>query len=267
MNGGDGDDTQVWNPGDDDDTMNGEAGNDTTEVNGGPGGEDFTVKPSATPGRVQFDRTGPDPPGPFNLDIGTTENLVVNANGGNDTIKGAKGLAELIDSTFNGGDDNDRIKGTDGKDVLTGGKGRDLIRSFDKAADKVRCNGGFDIAFVDRRDSVRSCEIVLGGLLRVKTLTKSVSVNGNVAGLKLKCVGTARCEGLAVLRKGGKSLGGKSFAMKRGKTKTVRIKLKKRGRNLLAKTSGSSLKVQLRIDAKDSKGNGWRTTNRIKLKG
>jgi Ca2+-binding RTX toxin-like protein len=267
MNGGDGDDTQVWNPGDDDDTMNGEAGNDTTEVNGGPGGEDFTVKPSATLGRVQFDRTGPDPPGPFNLDIGTTENLVVNANGGNDTIKGAKGLAGLIDSTFNGGDDNDRIKGTDGKDVLTGGKGRDLIRSFDKAADKVRCNGGFDIAFVDRRDSVRSCEIVLGGRLRVKTLTKSVSVNGNVAGLTLKCVGTARCNGLAVLRKGGKSLGSKSFAMKRGKTKTVRIKLKKRGRNLLAKTSGSSLKVQLRIDAKDSKGNGWRTTNRIKLKG
>jgi Ca2+-binding RTX toxin-like protein len=267
MNGGDGDDTQVWNPGDDDDTMNGEAGNDTTEVNGGNVDEDFRVKPAATPGRVQFDRTGPDPPGPFNLDIGTTENLVVNANGGKDTIKGSKGLAELIDSTFNGRDGNDRIKGTDGKDVLSGGKGNDLIRSRDKASDAVKCNGGFDVAFVDRRDRVRGCEIVLGGLLRVKALTKSVSVNGNVAELSLKCVGTARCKGLAVLRKGGKSLGGKSFAMKRGKTKTVRIKLKKRGRKLMAKASGSSLKVQLRIDAKDSKGNGWRTTNRIKLKG
>ena len=92
-------------------------------------------------------------------------------------------------------------------------------------------------------------------------------MNGNVAELSLKCVGTARCKGLAVLRKGGKSLGGKSFAMKRGKTKTVRIKLKERGRKMLAKASGSSLKVQLRIDAEDSKGNGWRTTNRIKLKG
>ena len=35
MSGGDGDDTQVWNPGDDDDTMEGGPGNDTTEVNGG----------------------------------------------------------------------------------------------------------------------------------------------------------------------------------------------------------------------------------------
>ena len=110
------------------------------------------------------------------------------------------------------------------------------------------------MAFVDRRDRVRGCEIVLGGLLRVKALAKSVNVTGNVAGLKLKCVGTARCEGLAVLRKGGKSLGGKSFAMKRGKTKTVRIKLKKRGRKMLAKTSGSSLKVQLRIDADGLEG-------------
>ena len=97
------------------------------------------MKPSATPGRVQFDRTGPDPPGPFNLDIGTTENLVVNANGGNDTIKGSKGLAELIDSTFNGGDGNDRIKGTDGKDVLSGGKANDLIRARDQASDDVKC--------------------------------------------------------------------------------------------------------------------------------
>ena len=189
----------------------------------------------------------------------------MNANGGNDTIKGSKGLAELIDSTFNGGDGNDRIKGTDGKDVLSGGKANDLIRSRDQASDDVKCNGGFDLAFVDRRDRVRGCEIVLGGRLRVKALAKSVNVNCNVAVLKL--VGTARCEGLAVLRKGGKSLGGKSFAMKRGKTKTVRIKLKKRGRKMLAKASGSRLKVQLRIDAEDSKGNGWRTTNRIKLKG
>ena len=267
MAGGDGDDTQVWNPGDDDDTMEGGPGNDTTEVNGGDGGEDFKVKPSATAGRVSFDRTGPDPPGPFNLDIGTTENLVLNANGGNDRIKGSKRLAGLIDSTFNGGDGNDRIKGTDGKDDLSGGKGSDLIRSRDKAGDAVECNGGFDVAFVDRRDRVRGCEIVFGGKLRVKALGSSATVTGNVAALTMKCVGTARCKGLAVLRKGGKSLGGKSFAMKRGKTKTVRIKLKKRGRKLLAKSSGSTLKVKLRIDARDAKGNGWRTTDRIKLKG
>ena len=71
--GGDGDDTLVWNPGDGDDTNEGGAGNDTIEVNGGGGGEQFTVRPSPTAGRVLFDRTGPTPPGPFNLDIGTAE--------------------------------------------------------------------------------------------------------------------------------------------------------------------------------------------------
>ena len=111
------------------------------------------MNPSATAGRVSFDRTGPTPPGPFNLDIGTTENLVVNANGGNDRIIGSKGLAELIDSTFNGGDGKDRIKGTDGKDVLSGGKGSDLIRSATRRPTRSSCNGGFDIAFVDRRDT------------------------------------------------------------------------------------------------------------------
>ena len=85
-----GDDTMVWNPGDDDDINDGGDGNDTSEVNGGSGGEQFTVKPSSVPGRVLFDRTGPTPPGPFNIDIGTTELLRLNAGGGDDTITGAK---------------------------------------------------------------------------------------------------------------------------------------------------------------------------------
>ena len=66
-----GDDTLVWNPGDGDDINEGGDGIDTIEVNGGGGGEVFTVKPSTTVGRIAFDRTGPTPPGPFNLDIGT----------------------------------------------------------------------------------------------------------------------------------------------------------------------------------------------------
>jgi Ca2+-binding RTX toxin-like protein len=267
MSGGDGDDTSVWNPGDDDDTMVGGAGNDTTEVNGGDVDEDFTVKPSATAGRVAFDRTGPSPPGPFNLDIGTTENLVVNANGGNDTIIGAKGLAELIDSTLRGDDGKDRIKGTDGKDKLSGGKGRDLLRARDKASDAVNCGGGFDLAFVDRRDRVRGCEIVIGGRLRVKHSAKSVRVARGVAALELRCVGTQRCKGTAVLLRGSKSLGRKGFALKRGKAKTVRIKLSRRARRLLAGGSAKGMRVKLRITSRDSRGNGWRTTDGIRLKG
>ena len=108
-NGEAGDDTLVWNPGDGDDVNEGGAGSDdVVEVNGG-GNEDFTVKPSATPGRVAFDRTGPTPPGPFNLDIGTSEKLDFNGRAGNDTLVADGGLAALgfaLDLSGGDGDDN-----------------------------------------------------------------------------------------------------------------------------------------------------------------
>jgi Ca2+-binding RTX toxin-like protein len=261
-----GDDTMVWNGGDDDDINEGGADNDTTEVNGGGGPEDFEVGPSPVAGRVLFQRTGPTPPGPFDIDIGTTENLRLNAGGGNDEIKGKKGLAGLIASTFNGDEGNDRIKGTDGEDLLSGGKGFDIIRSRDKAADQVEGDGGFDIAFVDKRDTVRGVEIVLGGALKVKVSAKSVNVAGGVAALTFRCVATKGCSGLALLRHDGKKIAGAKFKMGKKKTQTVRLKLNKRGLRLLAKAPKKGLKVQLRIDAKDAAKNGWRTDSPLKLK-
>ena len=85
--GGDGDDTIVWNGGDDDDLNEGGAGNDTSEVNGADADERFTIKPSPTAGRVLFDRLATPGPGPFSIDIGTTEQLHLEANGGNDRIR------------------------------------------------------------------------------------------------------------------------------------------------------------------------------------
>src|SRR5215203_1659616 len=256
-----GDDTLVWNPGDGDDTMDGADGNDTIEVNGGGGGEQFTVKPSSTPGRVQFDRTGPTPPGPFNLDIGTSENLVLNAGGGDDTITGSKGLAGLIKSTFNGDDGNDRITGTDGEDVLNGGMGDDIIHARDKAEDRIDCGSGFDLARVDKRDVVRGCNIVIGGGLKVKIRSKVLQVAGGALALKLRCVGTRRCEGRVTLVRGGKKLGTKNFDIKR-QSKTVRLKLNRRGLRL---ASAKGAKVGVRIDAKDTDGNGWRSTTTRRL--
>jgi Ca2+-binding RTX toxin-like protein len=266
VSGGPGNDTMTWNPGDGDDVNEGGDDNDTVVVNGGSVDEDFRVRPSSTPGRVSFDRTGPTPPGPFNIDIGSSENLVLNAGDGNDEIKGSKGLAGLIDSTFNGDGGRDRIKGTDGDDLLQGGAGGDLIRSRDKSADQVEGDGGFDIAFVDRRDTVRAVEIVFGGSLKVKASAKSVNVTGGVAALTLKCVATKQCKGLVKLRLGGKTLAGAKFKMGKKKSTTVRLKLNKRGLRLLANASQKGLKVQLRIDAKDAAKNGWRTDSTLRLK-
>src|SRR5439155_10421463 len=96
-----GNDRMVWNPGDDTDLNEGGAGSDTVEVNGGNGAETFTATSNGT--RVRFDRVTP---APFFLDIGSTENLVVNMNGGDDTFTGANGLAPLIQLTVDGGAGN-----------------------------------------------------------------------------------------------------------------------------------------------------------------
>jgi Ca2+-binding RTX toxin-like protein len=122
MYGEAGDDRMIWNPGDDSDLMEGGAGIDTAEVNGGGGSEQFTVTANGT--RVRFDRLDP---APFALDVGTTENLVVNMNGGDDTFSATGNLASLINLTVDGGAGNDTILGGNGADLLQGGTGHDFI--------------------------------------------------------------------------------------------------------------------------------------------
>lgn len=117
-----GNDRMIWNPGDGTDLMEGGDGTDTAEVNGGNGSEVFTVTANGT--RVRFDRTNP---APFSLDIGTTENLVLNMNGGDDVFTAGNGLANLIHITVDGGAGNDTITGGDGNDMLSGGDGNDTI--------------------------------------------------------------------------------------------------------------------------------------------
>jgi Ca2+-binding RTX toxin-like protein len=117
-----GNDRMIWNPGDGSDLFEGGDGTDTAEVNGGNASETFTI--TANGSRVRFDRVSP---APFFLDIGTTENLVVNANGGDDTITAGNGLAGLIKLTIDGGAGNDTITGGDGNDTLLGGDGNDVI--------------------------------------------------------------------------------------------------------------------------------------------
>ena len=120
--GQNGDDRMIWNPGDDTDLNEGGAGLDTTQVNGGNGAEVFTTTANGT--RVRFDRVDP---APFAIDIGTTENLVVNANGGNDNFSATGNLAALIRITVDGGTGDDTLLGSNGADTLIGGDNNDTI--------------------------------------------------------------------------------------------------------------------------------------------
>jgi len=93
-----GNDRMIWNPGEGTDLNEGGAGIDTVEVNGGNGAEYVHRNPQRHPRPVRSRQT----PAPFSLDIGTTENLVVNMNGGDDTFTGSNGLAPLIALTVDG---------------------------------------------------------------------------------------------------------------------------------------------------------------------
>lgn len=122
VSGEGGDDRLIWNPGDDTDLNEGGDGIDTVEANGGDGTEVFTATANGT--RVRFDRVSP---APFSLDTGTSENVVLNANGGDDSFSATGNLAALIRITVDGGAGNDTIRGSNGADQLLGGDGNDFV--------------------------------------------------------------------------------------------------------------------------------------------
>lgn len=116
-----GNDRMIWNPGEDTDLNEGGAGTDQVEVNGG-GSENFRATANGT--RVRFDRLSP---APFSVDIGTSENLILNAGGGDDQFDTVGSLAALIKVTVDGGDGNDTVRGSDGNDTILGGDGNDFV--------------------------------------------------------------------------------------------------------------------------------------------
>ena len=139
MNGGLGNDRMIWNPGDDNDVMEGGGDSDIAEINGGNTAEDFTI--TANVSRVEFRRVNS---APFLVDIGTTENLILNANGGNDTVSTVGSLSGLILLTIDGGAGDDTILAGSGPDLLLGGDGNDFIDG----------NQGLDTAFLGAGNDV-----------------------------------------------------------------------------------------------------------------
>ena len=145
-------DRMIWNPGDDTDLDEGGADTDTVEVNGGNGTEQFTATANGT--RVRFDRLDP---APFSLDIGTSEKLVLNANGGDDKFSATGNLAGLIQITVDGGTGSDTILGSNGVDQLLGGDGDDFVDG-QQGNDTVALGVGTDVAQWDPGDGSDTLE-------------------------------------------------------------------------------------------------------------
>jgi Ca2+-binding RTX toxin-like protein len=166
-----GNDLMVWNPGDGTDLFEGGDGTDTAQVNGGNGAEVFTLTANGT--RVRFDRITP---APFSLDIGTTENFVLNMNGGDDTFTAGNGLATLINVTVDGGAGNDTITGGDGNDTLLGGDGNDIITGG-RGSDNLSGGAGDDTFIWNPGDG---SDVIEGGTGNDTLLFNGANVNENV---------------------------------------------------------------------------------------
>jgi hypothetical protein len=104
--GGENDDHFAWSNGDGTDTIDGGDGGDTMQVNGAASGDDVFSIGAGSVGRIDFDRTSP---GPFSLNIGTVESLIVNGLGGNDTftIGQQPAMPNPLAVSLNGQDGND----------------------------------------------------------------------------------------------------------------------------------------------------------------
>ena len=270
-----GNDTMVWNPGDGDDVNEGGDGSDTVEVNGGGGGEVFEVKASAIPGRAVFDRTGPNPPGPFNIDIGTAERLDLNANGGDDSLNAAGIAGGLAGWTIDadGGDGNDNLAGaSQAVDLLSGGAGADTLRSRDESVDTLTGGSEVDTAIVDAQDIVNADVEIVDRGQAPDTLAPAVKVSKKAVRVNRKRIAAVRVTGPAgedstvtvKLRRKGKLLGRKTIALDAGESKLVRVKLSRKTFALLKKRD--RLQVKAIVTAEDAAGNSRKRTVALTLK-
>jgi hemolysin type calcium-binding protein len=173
-------DQLIWNPGDGSDVNEGGDGTDAVVVNGGGVGEAFTA--TANGSRVRFDRVSPLP---FSLDIGTSERLVVNANGGDDSFAASGDLASLIALNIDGGPGNDRLSGGNGNDTLSGGVGDDVVDG-NAGADSAALGDGIDTFVWDAGDGSDTVEgqagqdtLVFNGAAAAEKL--DLSANGSRA--------------------------------------------------------------------------------------
>ena len=117
---GNGDDRFVWNPGDGSDVVDGQAGFDQLVFVGSDGNEVMNIADNGSHVLLTRDL------GNVTMDLNSVENVVINANGGNDSINGS-GLSALTSLTIDGGTGNDTIIGGAGNDSLIGGDGDDII--------------------------------------------------------------------------------------------------------------------------------------------
>ena len=254
MSGGDGDDLLVWTPGDGSDKFEGGAGNDVAQDNGGNAAEHFVV--SANGQRVTATR---DTGAPFFLDIGTSETLDLNANGGNDSVDVNGGLAALIKVDVNLGD------------------GDDSVRTRNDSSELVDGAAGTDSAQVDATDAVSNVEAIDAPAVipppdviapKAAVESRRMKVSGGRAAVRLSLpAGESDSSGRIRILRGGKVVGSLAIELTGGEAKTFRVALGRKTRIALAEAPGKKLRATVKIKLTDAAGNAATVSKRLNLKG
>jgi Ca2+-binding RTX toxin-like protein len=251
MNGDDGNDTLVWNNGDGSDKFEGGAGADTAVDNGANTGNDHFIV-GANGARITATR---DNLVPFFLDIGTTEALQVNGQGGDDSIDVNNGVGAVAVA-------------------VNGGEGNDSIRARNDSAQTIDGGNGTDTAQVDATDQVTNVESIdaPAGAAdktkpKVKVLSARLKVKDGKARVRLSLpAGESVSKGKITIRRDKKVVGTKKITMGAG-TKTFNVQLKRSTRIALAQAKGKKLKATLKIKLTDAAGNTATVSAKRNLKG
>jgi Ca2+-binding RTX toxin-like protein len=251
MNGDDGNDTLVWNNGDGSDKFEGGAGADTAVDNGANTGNDHFIV-GANGARITATR---DNLVPFFLDIGTTEALQVNGQGGDDSIDVNNGVGAVAVA-------------------VNGGEGNDSVRARNDSAQTIDGGNGTDTAQVDATDQVTNVESIdaPGGAAdktkpKAKVLSARLKVKDGKARVRVSLpAGESVSKGKITIVRDKKVVGTKKITMGAG-TKTFKVQLKRSTRIALAKAKGKKLKATLKIKLTDAAGNTATVSAKRNLKG
>ena len=227
----------------------------------------------------------------FAAQPGTSALLAVTADGGpgNDALTGA----EEADSFF-GGSGNDTLDGGPGPDLLDGQDGDDTLHSRDGQSDLVRGGAGTDSGVLDALgtdvwDSIENVDapvivpppappapdttataVRLAGSGKVKVRGGRASVRLAVSCPAAEpggCKGTLALFTARPVKVGGDRLivrlGGASYSLRAGETKTLKIKLPKGVRKLV---KGRSLSARAETLTRDASGNTAASSRTVKLR-
>lgn len=165
ITGGDGDDDVYWYAAEGDDTFEGGAGKDAF-VAFGSNATDETVA-VADGRRLRIERRAGTP---AVADLGETESVSLLGLGGDDTLRGQRGVSTVPgmfldgndgNDTVIGGDGDDDVRGSSGDDELSGGDGDDVLLAG-AGEDTLRWSVGHEQDLL-RGDAGTDTVIALGG--------------------------------------------------------------------------------------------------------